>query len=148
MATRAEIEAAAEDLSQDQRTELVSFLLGRFFPKEGAVSVGWHYGDPGLKQIEVEREFEQLKEEWKRETVFLSSMTRICTHPAYQRIIGLGVPAVRLILLDLQREPAFWFWALKAITGCDPVPESHRGHVAAMTSDWLGWGRSEGWLTP
>ena len=62
MATLAEIEAAAEDLSQDQRTELVSFLLGRFFPKEGAVSVGWHYGDPGLKQIKVEREFEQLKE--------------------------------------------------------------------------------------
>ena len=34
----------------------------------------------------------------------------------YQRIIGMGLPVVPLILEELEREPDQWFWALEAIT--------------------------------
>ena len=34
--------------------------------------------------------FRELSERWRAETLYLSSTTEIATHPAYQRIIGLG----------------------------------------------------------
>ena len=39
--------------------------------------------------------FRQLADQWKGETRYLSSTTAICTHPAYQRIIGLGPQSSR-----------------------------------------------------
>jgi hypothetical protein len=67
-------------------------------------------------------------------------------HPAYQQIIGMGREVVPLILRELEREPDHWFWALKAITGEDPVPEQHRGRVRAMADAWIRWGREHGLL--
>lgn len=61
-------------------------------------------------------------------------------HPAYQQIIGMGPDALPLILRDLADEPAPWFWALRAITGEDPVPEAERGDVDRMVEAWLSWG--------
>lgn len=58
---------------------------------------------------------------WEAETVFESVVTRKAMHPAYQRIIGLGPPAVPMILKRLAEEPAQRFWALTAITGKDPA---------------------------
>jgi hypothetical protein len=60
-------------------------------------------------------------------------------HPSYQRIIGLGPAALPLIFNELAREPDHWFWALKAITGEDPVPPSARGKLRKMTELWLQW---------
>jgi hypothetical protein len=58
-------------------------------------------------------------------------------HPAYQQIIGLGPAGVPLLLRELEREPDHWFWALRAITGEDPVPEEARGRLREMAAAWL-----------
>jgi hypothetical protein len=93
---------------------------------------------------ELASRFRDLTKQWKAETEFLSSPDDIAMHPAYQQIIGLGSAAVPLILRELEREPGQWFWALRAITGEDPVPASDRGRVSAMAAAWVRWGRERG----
>lgn len=95
---------------------------------------------------QLEMLFATLAAEWKQETRFLSSTTAIATHPAYQRIIGLGPQVIPLILAELKREPGQWFWALSALTGENPVPAAEQGRVGAMTAAWLQWGIDNGWL--
>ena len=70
-------------------------------------------------------------------------ITRVA-HWAYQRIIGMGQPALPLILHDLDERPDHWFWALNAITGIDPADGVESFQDAAER--WLEWGRSEGLL--
>ena len=93
--------------------------------------------DPALAE-----RFSTLAEEWKRDTVLLSSTSVIVAHPAYQAIIAMGPAIVPLLLRDLEREPIHWFEALQAITGEDPVSKQQRGRILAMSEGWLAWGRS------
>jgi hypothetical protein len=65
-------------------------------------------------------------------------------HPAYQEIIALGPPAIPLLLAELRMEARYWFAALSAITGQDPVPAEDRGSVRKMTDAWLRWGKAHG----
>lgn len=95
---------------------------------------------------EIEREFKQLVKAWKVATRTSSSSVAMAMHPAYQRIIGLGSPAIPLILRELQHETGHWFWALKAITGSDPVPPGSRGKLREMAEAWLRWGNEEGYV--
>jgi hypothetical protein len=88
----------------------------------------------------LELQFTRLAAEWKADTEFESSTTRIAMHPAYQRIIGMGAPVVPLILRDLERTNDPWFWALHAITGANPVAAEDRGTINRMVSAWLLWG--------
>jgi hypothetical protein len=90
--------------------------------------------------------FEQLAARWRDETLYLSSTTAIVMHPAYQRIIGLGPAVIPLILADLAKKPDHWFWALRALTGEDPVPAEARGRLPLMAAAWLTWGREQGYL--
>jgi hypothetical protein len=62
----------------------------------------------------------------------------------YQRIIGMGPPAVSLILEELRREPDHWFWALEAITEENPVPPEAMGKVRLMAEVWTRWGEEQG----
>lgn len=84
-------------------------------------------------------EFLELASQWKEETKFYSSLTDICIHPAYQRIIGMGEDALPFILAELESETNHWFWALTAMTGVDPVPYEHRGTMDKMKNAWLKW---------
>ena len=93
-------------------------------------------------------EFVELVDKWKAETAMTSSVSDFSMHPAYQRIIGLGREAVPLLLRELALRPDHWFWALKAITGVDPVPPSDRGNISKMTEAWLRWGREQGHEIP
>jgi len=97
--------------------------------------------DPGLVQ-----RFRDLVREWKEATTFTSSGTEIALHPAYQQIIGMGKEAIPLILEELQREEDHWFWALKSITGIDPVPLGDRGNLPKMTAAWLRWAQTSGYF--
>jgi hypothetical protein len=90
--------------------------------------------------------FRELVREWKAATLVTSSGTEMALHPAYQQIIGMGKEAIPLILEELQREDDHWFWALKSITGEDPVPEADRGSVPKMTQAWLQWAKRHGYL--
>lgn len=90
--------------------------------------------------------FSTLKTEWEAETAYLSSITEIAIHPAYQQIIGMGPIAIPLILSEMKRKPGHWFWALKSITGEDPVLPEQRGQIVQMTEAWLRWGEEQGYL--
>ncbi len=92
----------------------------------------------------VRAKFQRLAATWKEQSRFLSNTMQMAMLDSYQSIIGLGEPAVPLILEELRREPAQWFWALKAITEEDPVPPEARGQVRLMAQAWLDWGRQRG----
>jgi hypothetical protein len=89
----------------------------------------------------VAAEFARLCTEWRNSRRPSSFIQDIVMHPAYQRIIGLGLPVVRHILRELQRSPDHWFWALHSITGDDPVMDSDAGNLRKMADAWLRWGR-------
>ena len=91
-------------------------------------------------------EFVKHERKWKRETIHLSNPGQKYIHPSYARIIGLGARAIPLILASLQREPADWFYALRAISGRNPVPDRLAGDVTAMTDAWVRWAVREGYL--
>jgi len=93
-----------------------------------------------------EREFSELLACWKEESAFLSSAANMAMLPSYQRIVGMGKAAVPWLLQELKREPDQYFWALRAITGADPVATSDRGCIPKMAQAWLEWGQKEGCL--
>lgn len=85
--------------------------------------------------------FHELAKQWKEERNPYSSCPdewAMCW--SYQRIIGLGPAVVPLILSELRADPDYWFWALSALTGEDPVPVEARGQFSEMTKAWLAWG--------
>lgn len=89
-------------------------------------------------------EFEALSQQWKDETAGDSTGSAILLHPAHQRIIGMGRPALPLILEDMQQRGGHWFAALRAITGENPVAAEDAGRVRKMQSVWVEWGRRTG----
>lgn len=93
---------------------------------------------------DVETRFNDLAEKWASETAHHSMMSKIVLHRSYQEIIGLGRDALPLILKRLAVEPNHWFWALRAISGEDPVPAADIGRFDAMRHAWLQWGRNRG----
>lgn len=104
-----------------------------------------HFFEPFSRQrVDPFVRFYHLKTEWESDTASLSSITAIAMHPAYQQIIGMGMIAVPLILNELKENPGHWFWALKAITGEDPVRPEDRGQMTRMAEAWLRWGYNEG----
>lgn len=85
-------------------------------------------------------EFLQLADWWKRDMEYQSSPARIAMHPGYQRVIEMGRAALPFILYDLRATHAPWFWALRAITGEDAVPDEDRGSTDDMVRAWVRWG--------
>jgi len=92
-----------------------------------------------MTTIETEQRFRRLVEQWREETGPISSMTELVQHPAYQEIIRMGWDAVPLLLRELRERPHHWFWALKVITGEDPVQPEDRGDLEQMARAWLTW---------
>jgi hypothetical protein len=90
--------------------------------------------------------FYRLKHEWEAATAHLSSIEEMAMHPAYQQIIGMGNASLPLIMREMKKRPGHWFWALKAITGADPVPPEKRGRIREMTEVWLFWLRQYEYL--
>ncbi len=87
----------------------------------------------------VRAEFNRLLKRWRKETMFLSSSSAMYFHEAYQRIIGMGNSALPLIFESLKEGTDDWFWALKCITGVDPVPKKNWGDYESSKRAWLKW---------
>lgn len=85
--------------------------------------------------------FQKLADQWRRETMDISSLTEMVSHPAYLAIIGMGNVATPLLLSELEKKPSHWFVALAAINRCNPVPVADAGNLKKMTEAWLKWGR-------
>lgn len=99
--------------------------------------------------IPDEMRFQYLAAQWLRDSAIMSSTTEMVMLPSYQYIIGMGETAVPFILRRLEDEgaqPNNWFWALRHITGKNPVPPELRGNRRAMAKVWLDWARGRyGW---
>jgi len=96
---------------------------------------------------DLRERFRRLAAEWKEQSRYLSNSAQMAMLKPYQRIIGMGWPAVPLILEEMRREPDQWFWALEAITEENPVPPEALGKVHAMTQAWIEWGIKQGLLS-
>jgi len=91
--------------------------------------------------------FTELYSQWREETKNLSDIELICTHHCYQEIIGMGSNVLPWIFQLLKSGSMdYWFWALKAITGQDPVQDEHCGQLKLMAQDWVAWGQKNGYL--
>jgi len=141
--SEADVEAHAHWLESGTVTEkYLRLVLGD--PLESVPAFGAPSEADSMASLQ--QRFEKLASNWKTETGHLSSIAQMAVHSDYQQIIGIGRPAVPLILRELEKKPDHWFWALHAITGIDPVPAEDRGRIAKMAAAWLSWGRSEGLL--
>src|SRR5579862_7578978 len=100
---------------------------------------------PKLLDSPTEQRFHELVATWKVSAGVSSSLSELFAHRSYRELIELGEPAVPLLLAELEREPDWWFAALKAITGADPVAAENRGKLDEMSRAWLDWGRAKGY---
>ena len=95
----------------------------------------------------IEQRFRFLVEVWQSERPPSSFLRDLVAHPAYQQIIGLGRPAVALLLKELETNPDWWFYALGMITGARPhIPEENAGRLDDIAKIWLEWGRKHGYI--
>jgi hypothetical protein len=94
----------------------------------------------------IQAKFTRLATEWKSTRGHSSKMVDLVVHPSYQQIIGMGREAIPLLLVEMSDQPDHWDWALRAITGVDPVPQTSWGKLQDISEAWLAWGRSEGYV--
>jgi hypothetical protein len=95
----------------------------------------------------VERRFRDLAARWQELTLYRSNMGTLRGNPIFQELIGMGEPALPLILAELAKRPSVsWFGLLEEIAGQNPVPAELAGHVAATADAWLKWGRARGYV--
>jgi hypothetical protein len=96
----------------------------------------------------IEREFLRHARKWRRDTKHLSSPVDRYLHPSYARIIAItaaaGQAGLRVMLTDLQEHQNDWFYALRSITGQNPVTSSMAGDVPRMIQAWIKWGQERG----
>lgn len=92
----------------------------------------------------IEPAFHSLVAEWRATRGQHSRLDKLVLNSAYQRIIGLGKPAIPLLIKEMAERPSHWDWALKAITGEDPVPKDAWGDLAKIASAWVRWGKDNG----
>lgn len=82
--------------------------------------------------------FDELSQQWRQDTKFLSSASQIVDHPAYQQIIEFGEPMLPFILEEIRHERGHWFFALHKITG--HVPDNIQNLTfAQIRQAWLDW---------
>lgn len=145
-------ERAAARSSADELTVTIRLAAGSGGTDNGTVFLCNFTDDPRVKSgvaktaTEEDRElFARLASEWLGGRGHGSSIAKMAMHDAYQRIIGMGSRAVPLILGELARTPEHWTWALRAITGENPVPAESRGKLREMAAAWLRWGHQQGY---
>jgi hypothetical protein len=101
-----------------------------------------------LNERRTEDRFAELVAEWRRGTGGLSSPKAIASHPAYQQIIQIGETVLPMIFRELRENGGWWYPALRALTGQNPVPEEAKGRPPLNRDAWLEWGRRNGYLQP
>ena len=54
-------------------------------------------------------------------------------------------PALPLIFRELKNNGGWWYPALRALTGANPVPESAHGDQPSNSESWLRWAQENGY---
>lgn len=145
-----EINSALKQASLKQASQRTTAALNRdvIYSVEMATHARrfWRQAPELNKQVTIVSKFQNLVTTWKKDTIFLSSSSEKFSHPAYLKIIGLGEPAVSLILKEMKENGGHWFLALRSITDEDPVNSADAGKIKKMTEAWLQWGMQNGYL--
>lgn len=97
--------------------------------------------------IDLQREFDALAAQWRKETIFESSLTKISASENLQKIIDLGPSVLPYIFEDLKRNGGMWFSALRILTGVNPVHPEDVGNIQVLTQKWLKWATESSNLT-
>lgn len=108
-------------------------------------SIKYDFLKKELEKEELETIFNNLVDQWKKETRGISSNTELILHPAYQQIIDMGKDVIPLLLRELEKKSGRWFWALKSISRENPVPADKIGKTKVMIDIWLDWGKRNGY---
>ncbi len=102
--------------------------------------------DEARRKEALEKEFRQLADQWREETGMHSAPRKILGHPAYQLVIAMGEKAIPIILKELNARGGEWYFALREITGENPVPEHARGRTQLMKAAWIEWGKKHKYI--
>jgi hypothetical protein len=104
---------------------------------------------PTQPPVEDWLKFQRLVREWRKERKTTVSLTsEMAMLPSYQQIIAMGEKVLPLIVSQLRSEgdePDHWFWALRVLTGVDPIQPEDQGNISKMAQAWLNWAESEGY---
>jgi hypothetical protein len=98
------------------------------------------------KAAASQKRFDSLVARWKADTAFSSSDTDVVMHPAYQDVIGMGKRAIPMILRELKTSGGNWFWALRHISGENPIDPLDVGKTRKMSEAWIRWGQDRHYL--
>lgn len=70
------------------------------------------------KEVLLSRErFNSLYQNWRKSTMFSSSVSEIIGNPSFQGILDMGMAAVPYIVDMIEKEPSTLVWALNKIYG-------------------------------
>lgn len=107
-----------------------------------------HFRFPTTRNIETaEARFTRLADDWSECTALYPRIIDRAMDRSYQEIIAMGATALPHLLRRLEQQPDQWFWALKVISGIDPVPPEDRGDFDQMRDHWIRWGRRDGLIS-
>jgi hypothetical protein len=138
------MEAVSVTTANTQRQELVITRSSLDIPTNTVTVVSSRR--VAVLTVEDEERFRQLASKWREETRALSSDSDIVANFAYYQIIGMGERALPLIFEEMKAHGGRWFWALRAITGENPVRSENRGNVRRMNEAWLEWARQHDYV--
>ena len=93
----------------------------------------------------LEAEFNSLVKQWREDTLYYSSLTDICFHPAYQTIMAMGKEVLPFVFRELEKQPDHWFYALKFIVREDVAKGAV--NLAEARLRWLRWAKSGKYLS-
>jgi hypothetical protein len=86
--------------------------------------------------------FEELASAWEAHCAAnreVSNPYKFLDHPSFEALVGLGRPAVPLIVERYREGNLFWGAALKRITGVSTFGDGVVGDLAATRRGWLAW---------
>ena len=92
--------------------------------------------------MELRAEFDTLADEWDRhrQKVWYSSNIRdYLDHPAVRRLIGLGRPAIPLIIRRYRKDDLPWGFVLQEIAGVKIIEEPNRFSPDEVKRRWIDW---------
>src|SRR5438067_10895994 len=99
---------------------------------------------PEDETVELEAKFNEFSQQWYLETGMMSMLHKKAMHRAYQKIIGMGKPALPFNFRELKLRRGHWLWALCAITGEDAAKPNDNFRQAVDA--WLKWDERNGCL--
>jgi hypothetical protein len=94
--------------------------------------------------VGLEAEFQKQSRGWHNDTRVMSSIQKKIFNEHYQRIIGMGKPALPLIFRELKERGGYWYWALECITGLNPAASAT--NIEEAKRAWLEFATSANYI--